>query len=133
MSNTLPSTSIDAYNKVTPEMLRGHYLNIIKALQSVGTCNYEKIADFVGMDRHAVGRRLKEMEGLQLIYKPGTKAPTKTGRLAYEYCLTEDGQQVKVDEGNVFKKGVKASTDYSKEIIKATKKIKPALNQQPLF
>jgi len=87
MTRNNPSTSIDAFRQVTPDMLRGHYLNIIKALQSLGTCNYEKIADFVGMERHAVGRRLKEMEGLQLIYKPGTTSLTKSNRKAFNYCL----------------------------------------------
>lgn len=118
MTRQLPTTSIDAFKQVTPDMLRGHYLKIMNALQSLGTCNYEKIADFVGMDRHAVGRRLKEMEGLQLIYKPGTKTNTKSGRQAFNYCLTGVGMP-KTDNENVFKKGEKSSSDYSKQIIQS--------------
>lgn len=36
------------------------------------------------------------------------------------------------NNGNVYKQGVKASTDFSKEIIKSTKKIKPQVHN-PLF
>ena len=88
MSTTLPSTSIEAYKKVTPEMLQGHYGKILQALKILGTANYEKIATHVGLDRHAVGRRLKEMEEKQWVHKPGTKSKTKSERNAFDYSLT---------------------------------------------
>lgn len=132
MSNRkLPDTSLAAYKQAEP-MISPHHQKIISALSVLGKAIYEKIAAHLEMDRHQIGRRLSELEGKGIVYKPGTKAPTKTGRMAYEYCLTEDGQQLKVDEGNVYKQGTKTSTDFSKEIIKATKKIKQPVHN-PLF
>lgn len=90
MSDKLPSTSIEAYKKVTPEMLQGHYGKILKALKILGTANYEKIANAVGLDKHQVGRRLSEMEeeGRKWVHKPGTTSLTKSGRKAFDYSLT---------------------------------------------
>jgi predicted ArsR family transcriptional regulator len=88
MKKQLPQTSYDAYHQVTPEMLQGHYGKILAALKKLGTANYETIASNVNLDRHAVGRRLKEMEIKQWVHKPGTTSPTKSGRKAFNYSLT---------------------------------------------
>lgn len=128
----LPSTSKEAYEKAKP-MMEDHYKKIIAGIKRVGIANYEKIAAHIGLDRHQVGRRLKEMEGLQLVYKPGTKSLTTSGRNAFDYQLTGEGQKVEVKEF-VYKKGEESAADSAIKLIKSAKK-KPETptNQQPFF
>lgn len=92
----LPQTSHDANVAATTEMRNDHHRQIINALTRIGVGTYEEIADFVGLDKHQVGRRLKEMEERQIVYKPGGTKKTKKGRSAFVYQLT--GAQPKTDE-----------------------------------
>jgi predicted ArsR family transcriptional regulator len=112
-------------------MMPEHYEKIVAGLKKLGTANYEKIAANIGLDRHQVGRRLKEMEGLQLVYKPMTTSLTTSGRNAYDYKLTEEGQKIEVKEV-VYKKGEKSAAEYAGDMIKTIKKPIPQ-NQTPLF
>lgn len=121
----LPETSLEAYKQVTPEMLSEHHRKIVSALQVLGSSTYEGIANHVNLDRHQVGRRLSELERMQIVYKPGQKKPTKSGRMAYCYSLCITGPKTE-KEFNGYKKGEKTSTDFSKELIQATQ-------QQTLF
>lgn len=119
MNKKLPSTSIEAYHQVTPEMLQGHYGKILAALKKLGVANYETIASSVNLERHAVGRRLKEMEIKQWVHKPGTTSPTKSGRKAFNYSLTGIVPQ--------------ESLPPTPNPVGRPKKEKQTLNQQPLF
>lgn len=112
----LPSTSKDAYKKVSPDMLNSHHGKIISCLKKIKKGNYEKIAANTRLDKHAVGRRLSELERMGTVYKPGTKSPTSTGRDAFDYKLTNPDEVVIPMEG--FKKGDKKSSDHAKEILK---------------
>lgn len=89
MGHKVPSTSHAAYNQAKQGMIDSHHEKIKEALGVLGVANYEVIAAKCGLERHAVGRRLSEMEALQIVYKPGTKSKTKTNREAFNYCLTE--------------------------------------------
>lgn len=82
-----PETSLAAYHSLTNEKLTIDHSRIIDALERLGKANYEQIAAMAKMDRIAVGRRLKELEVKQLIYKPGTKSFLKSGRYGFDYCL----------------------------------------------
>jgi len=115
----LPDTSLAANRAATVEMRNGHYAKIISALKSIGSGTYEEIANFIGLDRHAVGRRLGEMEGMQIVWKPGAKKNTKSGRLAYVYQLTGQSQP-KTENEIIYRKGEKSATDFAKEITKLT-------------
>lgn len=89
----LPTTSIEAYKSVSPEMLTTHHSKIIEALRlSKKGLMYEQIAAQIKMDKHQVGRRLSELEAMQIIYKPGEKRLTSTSRSAYVYRLVENGE-----------------------------------------
>lgn len=112
-----PSTSLEAYKSVTVEMQNNHYSKILKALKSLGSGTYEELSNFVGMDKHQIGRRLKEMELNELIYKSGTKRATKSGRSAYVYFLVGSNQPKTEKEVN-FAKIPKAATEYAKYLIK---------------
>lgn len=123
MKRTLPSTSHEANKKATLEMREGHYRKIVNSLSVLGTCNYEKISEHCGLDKHSIGRRTKEMIGLGMIYWPGTQTPTKSGRMAMDYCLTGQGMPRTDNAVNEYKKGEKSSTDYSKQIIDGAKQL----------
>lgn len=85
----LPETSHEAHEKVSNEMLRSIYQRIVDALKVLGLANYEEIALYLNVpDKNMISRRTKEMEGLQMIYKPGTKSLTRSGRNAFQYALT---------------------------------------------
>lgn len=84
---TLPDTSHEAYRSVTHKMLFNHHKKIILALTQLGSGMYEDIAIKTGLESHSVGRRLSELERMNVIYKPGEKKKTSTGRNAYVYKL----------------------------------------------
>ena len=89
--NNFPETSREAYNSLHPETQRKMYDKIIAALKVLGVAHYEDLSDYLGcQDRNQISRRLKEMEGLQLIWKPGGKKLTKRGRNAFVYQLTSE-------------------------------------------
>ena len=86
MERNNPSTSHEAFDKVTPSMLTKDYTKILEALKVLDIAIYEELATFIGWsDKNKVSRRLKEMEGMSLVYKPGTKALTKSNRNAFQY------------------------------------------------
>lgn len=122
-----PDTSLAAAKSFTEPMKQTHYNKIIEALKVLGVCNYETIGDYLGMRNNVqIARRLKEMmppsidnpKGLNLIFQIGSKSPTKSGRMAYNYQLT--GTQPKTDNETKTEKPLKGKSvsDYSKTLIK---------------
>lgn len=91
MSTTsLPDTSLAAYRALTPEKLAKDYKDIIIALRFLDEATYEEISQTLTWhDMGKASRRLKEMEAMQLIYKPGKKRLTRRKRSAYVYKLVE--------------------------------------------
>lgn len=125
----LPETSHQAYEKAKP-MISGHHEKILNALLILGSETAEGIAKYLGMDHSQVNRRVSEMEEKNLIYRPGHTKKTSTGREAKVWTVRGANQPKTDKEANIYAKGEKASTDYSKELIEATKK---HIFQQPLF
>ncbi len=81
----LPKTS-HAANAQAKELKLKHQQQILTILEHHPEgLTYEEIADCCQLDKHAVGRRLSELERLILIHKPGTMKDTSTGRKAYVY------------------------------------------------
>ncbi len=129
----LPDTSLAAYEQAKP-MINPHHEKILSALSVIGKSIYEKIADHLKMDKHQIGRRLSELESMQLVHKPGTKGVTKTGRSAYEYELTPEGGKVEISKEFVYKKGQESAADAAVKLIHSAKKKIPVItNQEPLF
>lgn len=111
-----PDTSKEAFNALTPEKLSKDYKKIIEALKVLGSGNYEQISDYIQCrEPNVVSRRLKELESMQLIWKPGAKNLTKRNRSAYIYQLINQ-PKVETTIINEFK-GRKASTDFAKGLI----------------
>lgn len=82
-----PVTSHEAYKSVSPEMLSKHHEKIIKALRELHEGTYEELAIKTGMDKTQIGRRLCELERTSIVYKPGWKRKTSTGRNGFVYKL----------------------------------------------
>lgn len=80
-----PITSKLANIQATSEMRQIHYAKILEGLELVKNANYEEIALVSGMEKNQVSRRLKEMEGRNLVLKTERTAPTSSGRKAYIY------------------------------------------------
>lgn len=112
------STSIEAYNSLNADSVRAIYQKIVEALKILGSASTEKIAEYLGMEHAKVHKRTSEMERLEMIWRPGAKTLTKSGRHAFLWTIRGD-HQPKTDEQehNQFKKNVPASTDYAAKII----------------
>jgi predicted transcriptional regulator len=87
MNKLLPQTSIDAYKAANPEMLSEHYKKILMGLIKLKTATYEEIASMITLDKSQVGRRLNELERMEIVFKPGLKKPTRSGRAAFVYQI----------------------------------------------
>lgn len=94
----LPNTSLEANKAASLEMRSRHWERIKEALKELTLATGEQIAAEAKMDYHAVMRRLSEMERLEMVYKPGGKLPTSTGRLAYQYALRNSDTVLPVPE-----------------------------------
>lgn len=129
-SHNNPDTSLAANKSFTFEMRLTHFKKITEALKVLGAANYEEIANYLCFkDKVAVGRRLKEMELAGMIFKPGGKSSTTSGRQAYVYQLS--GTQPKTDfqiERALKGEGVGDFARKMREIAQ-----KPPISQQELF
>ncbi len=121
----LPDTSHAAKAAFTEPMKKTHHDKILKALEVLGKANYEVLGNYLGMKNiNQIARRLKELcppdednpKGLNLIFKPGTKSATSSGREAYDYCLTNNHPKVEIEI--TYKKEDKTSTDLANNILK---------------
>lgn len=110
----LPDTSHDAYASVK-HMITPHHQKILDSLKILGKGSAEQIAFHLKMDHSQINRRVSEMERLELIYKPGLKVATKTGRNAYVWQICgSDGNPIIKTERSLPGKGI---SDYSKKLI----------------
>ncbi len=129
MSKHLPDTSHAAKAAFTEPMKKTHHDKILKALEVLGKANYEILGNYLGMKNiNQIARRLKELcppdednpKGLNLIFKPGTKSATSSGREAYDYCLTNNHPKTEVNLSPEFnyKKEKTTTVDLANNIIK---------------
>lgn len=88
MERINPATSHEAYKSMTKDLLSNHHTKIIEALNYLGNATFEEIAIHLQWDdKNRAARRLSELEREQIIYKPGEKRLTKSGRNAFVYAL----------------------------------------------
>lgn len=110
-----PETSIEAYNSLDPVQIRDIYIQIKWALGQIGSGHFEDIAAALKLPKDRIWRRLKEMEDLGMIYRPGTKKVLSTGRNAMVWTLVNpDGNNEVVTEKSLPGKSV---ADYSRNIL----------------
>lgn len=130
MERNNPQTSIDAYKSINGKILAEHYQKILSSLKRLNLATYEELATDIGFnDKNQVSRRLKEMEGLELVYKPGTKKNTSSGRGAYQYAIRTTETKVPTLERHDTTET--SAADIACSIIAKTKQGK--LKQQELF
>src|ERR1700761_3088131 len=98
MKRNNPDTSNEAYRNLKAEDLRSVYQKIIAALEILGTASTEQIANFLTMDHSKIHKRVSEMERLQIIYRPGHKVPTKSGRTAFVWGLCSAGAKTTTEK-----------------------------------
>ena len=96
--NILPETSHSANREMTKELREQHHAKIISALEVLGEAIYEVIADREGMDRHQVGRRLKELVDAGKIYNTLKTGLTSKGRKANKYAIRKPDTVIPVPE-----------------------------------
>lgn len=85
------STSQDAYRSLNATQIRETYERIIKALEVLGQASTEQISSHLTCDHGKIHKRVSEMERMKIIYRPGHRVPTKSGRTAFVWCLTSAG------------------------------------------
>ncbi len=85
--NTDPATSHDAADRV-PEFAHGHFRKILDALDDMGrAATYHEIAVFAGLEPHAAGKRMSELEAAGLIFRTDETHATPSGRQAHMWRL----------------------------------------------
>jgi len=119
--NQMPDTSKDAFKALTPEKLAKDYSDIVFALKCLKEGSYEQISKVLGwVDMGKCSRRLKELQSMQVIYKPGNKILTSRNRFAYVYKLVENGEK-SVEPEKVMKGETVA--DISRKLVHPVQKL----------
>ncbi len=90
MGHKVPITSLEAYKSQDQSHISKQYDKIILALKSLKAASAEQIANYLNMQHVQINRRMSEMERLQMVWKPGTKVPTNTGRSAFCWQLSSE-------------------------------------------
>lgn len=123
MGHDVPDTSKSAYKQAQKGMIDNHKQKIIAAFEKLGESTADQIAQYLGMDHSQVNRRFVELSRDDKIINTNRKKQTRSGRDAYIWTLNVAGAKTdnEAKEGNIYKKGQKTSTDFSKELIEATK------------
>lgn len=127
MKRTQPATSLDAFKSLHPSQIREMYHKILEALKSLGSASTEQIAEFLTVDHPKVHRRVSEMASLQMIYRPGIRVATKSGRTAFVWTICGENQP-KTESEIVYKSEEKTAAEYAGKLIQMTKNtIQPKL------
>lgn len=126
----VPQTSKDAFKSITQSQLNEHYSRIISSLQELKTATAEKIGEHSGMEHLQVTRRISELERKGIVWRPGGKIPTKTGRMAMLIQLTSEINILVPSNEKAIKKG-KSVAEYSRNIQQIKKQINIIQSQLP--
>ncbi len=130
----LPDTSHAANREMTKELREEHHAKIISALEAIGAAIYEDIALKVGLDRHQVGRRLKELVEAGKIYNTLQTGLTSKGRKANKYALRFHDTIIPQPETH-YMEGQTTAADFACTMIthsENAKKYKESLLDKPL-
>lgn len=123
----LPQTSLAAHASVTISQLNEHYSKISECLLQLKTATAERIAHHTGLTHVQVNRRIVELERKGIVWRPGGKMPTSTGRMAMLIQLSSETEvhSAPFEKAN---KDPKTVAHYSKKIKElSTPFIQPSL------
>lgn len=124
----LPQTSHDADKSMTKELRELHHAKIISSLEVLGESIYEVIAEHCGLEKHQIGRRLKELIDAGKIYNTLKTGITSTGRKANKYAIRKPDTVLPTPEHH-YKEGEPTGADLACMIINKHEKLK----QKSLF
>lgn len=127
--STLPETSHLANEQMTSDIRKQHHALILKSIEELGEAIYEVIAWHCGMDRHQVGRRLKELVDEGKIYNTLKTGLTSKNRKANKYAIRTSETVLPTTEK--FNPTETTAADFANMIIAGTKQQKSI--QQDLF
>lgn len=107
-------TSLDAFRQLTADKLRDDYKKILTTLSVIGESTSEQIATKMKVKPDKVWKRLSELRDKELIHKPGTRKPLKSGCNGFCWALTEKGKAL-VSSSELLLPG-KPIQDFSREL-----------------
>lgn len=81
---------MDAHKSLGPYETNEMYRLILFALRNIKQGTTEQIAAALKLDHGKVWKRVSEMARINVIYRPGHKLPTKSGRDAYVWAEVKD-------------------------------------------
>lgn len=113
-------TSLSAFKSLNPDSVKAIKELIINTLKVLGLASSEQISEYTGKPHPRIHKRMAELERDELIWRPGAKTLTKSGRSAYLWQLRGDNQPKTQEQENAFKKGTTTSTDYARNINQLT-------------
>lgn len=117
---TVPETSHLANKEMTSDIRKVHHDKIMAALEVLGEAIYEVIAEHCGMEKHQIGRRLKELVDAGKIYNTLKTGITTTGRKANKYAIRNSETILPTPEHH-YREGECSASDYASELIAKTK------------
>ena len=126
---TLPETSHLANEQMTKELREQHHAKILSSLESLGEAIYEVIAWHCGLDKHQIGRRLKELVDAGKIYNTLKTGLTSKNRKANMYAIRTETTVIPQPEQ--YKPTDTTAADIACSIIAKTKQVKAV--QQSIF
>jgi hypothetical protein len=116
----IPDTSKEAWRSLDPAQLSEIYRGILYALGIMNKATFEEIAAHMKVEKSRVWKRMSDLERMRLVYRPGSKKTLKSGRMGYEWALTNNAIP-KTDAAMKALKGP-AVVDYSRKLITPNKK-----------
>lgn len=123
MGHKVPATSLDAYKSQDPTHISKQYDGIVSALTVLKSASAEQIASYLKMQHVQINRRMSEMERLQMVWKPGGRVPTVTGRSAFAWQLTSEAKPIPTEIVKEPKFRSKSIAEHSKAIQKIQKQV----------
>ena len=117
----MPETSREAYHSLNPANILEVHHRIMDALRILGNGTFEDIARQAKLEPQRVWRRLSELLKVDIVYRPGTKKPLRSGRNGFIWALTKPGEPTAPVTERVMKG--KTIADYSKKLIPAQQQL----------
>jgi DNA-binding Lrp family transcriptional regulator len=124
----VPETSVEAFKSLDLEKLTETKRKILYALSQLITGSHEDVAAYLKVERSIVWKRMSELERDGLIFKPGTKKALRSGKLGFEYSLT-DKSVPKTTASERALKG-RSIADISRKITSIAKSVQGGLFPQ---
>ena len=81
-----PITSYEAADSIK-EAAEKHYNTIYECLKNHGPLGKDGIAKLTGLDGHQIGRRMKEMQVLGMVFLTGKTVKSNSGRNEREWTV----------------------------------------------